>query len=137
MYPQKTEENSRYFTTQEFEQPLTAARQLMKLSIVVPRATMGELAIDPQSSIGIVKNVERTPKQLDTIQNLSRVARLYIYEKKRLNNRHILDALMSILTLLKGLIHYFVNYFGSLFNERVVTNFVAIGVLYSPRSDKK
>jgi hypothetical protein len=39
MYPQKTESNSRYFTTQEFEQPLTAARQLMKLSIVVPRAS--------------------------------------------------------------------------------------------------
>jgi hypothetical protein len=38
MYPQKTESNSRYFTTQEFEQPLTAGRQLMKLSIVVPRA---------------------------------------------------------------------------------------------------
>jgi hypothetical protein len=34
----------------------------MKLSIVVPRATMGELAIVPQSSIGIVKNVERTKK---------------------------------------------------------------------------
>jgi hypothetical protein len=43
MYPQKTEENSRYFTTQEFEQPLTAARQLMKLSIVVPIATMGRI----------------------------------------------------------------------------------------------
>jgi hypothetical protein len=95
------------------------------------------VAIVPQSSIGIVKNVERTPKQLDTIQNLSRVARLYIYEKKRLNNRHILDALISILTLLKWLIHSLVNYFGSLFNEPVVTNFVAIGVLYSPRSDKK
>jgi len=62
MYPQKTEENSRYFTTQEFEEPLTAARQLMKLSIVVPRATRGELAIVPQSSIDLVKNVERTPK---------------------------------------------------------------------------
>jgi hypothetical protein len=43
MYPQKTEENSRYFTTQEFEEPLTAARQLMKLSIVVPRATFGRI----------------------------------------------------------------------------------------------
>ncbi|MEG4803175.1 hypothetical protein QUB63_11505 [Microcoleus sp. ARI1-B5] len=38
MYPQKTEENSRYFTTQEFEETLTAARQVMKLSIVVPGA---------------------------------------------------------------------------------------------------
>ena len=53
----------------------------------------------PQSSVGLVKNVERTPKQLDTIQNLSRVARLYIYEKKRLNKRHILDTVMSILIL--------------------------------------
>jgi hypothetical protein len=43
MYPQKTEENSRYFRTQEFEQPLTAARQLMKLSIVVPRTTRGRI----------------------------------------------------------------------------------------------
>ena len=49
----------------------------------------------PQSSVGLVKNVERTPEQLDTIQNLSRVARLYIYEKKRLNKRHILDTVMS------------------------------------------
>ncbi|MEG5172855.1 hypothetical protein [Microcoleus sp. B3-D7] len=35
MYPQKTEENSRYFTTPEVEEPLRAAGQLMKLSIVV------------------------------------------------------------------------------------------------------
>ncbi|MEG4023713.1 hypothetical protein [Microcoleus sp. S13C4] len=38
MYPQKTEENSRYFTTPEFEDPSTAARQVIKLSIVVPGA---------------------------------------------------------------------------------------------------
>jgi len=38
MYPQKTEENSRYFTRQELEETLTADRPLMKLSIVVPGA---------------------------------------------------------------------------------------------------
>ena len=38
MYLQKTEENTRYFTTQEFDEQLTATRQLMKLSIVVPEA---------------------------------------------------------------------------------------------------
>ncbi|MEG4839393.1 hypothetical protein [Microcoleus sp. B9-D4] len=38
MYPQKTEENYRYFTTPEFEEPLTAAGQVMKLSSVVPGA---------------------------------------------------------------------------------------------------
>ncbi|MEG4044443.1 hypothetical protein [Microcoleus sp. Pol17_C1] len=39
MYPQKSEENSRYFTTPEFEEPLTTAGQLMKLSSVVPGAS--------------------------------------------------------------------------------------------------
>jgi hypothetical protein len=62
MYPQKIESNSRYFTTQEFEEPLTATPQLMKLSIVVPRATIRRIGDRSSKLDRPHKNVERTQK---------------------------------------------------------------------------